>query len=221
MGNLEDGADIHQGQRVHRGGVNPDQAAAALILVHGRGAPARTMIPVAEALAGSRTTVLIPEAAGNVWYPQRFIAPLAENEPFLTSALQVIADLMAELQGLGIPPERVVLGGFSQGACLSAEFAARNPRRYGGILAFSGGLIGPLGMEFTHEGSLAGTPAFIGCSDTDFHIPVERVHDTTRVLSSLGAEVDERIYPGMGHTIVEDELEAAGSMIRALEGAQT
>lgn len=208
---------IHQGQRVHRGGVAATQARAALILIHGRGAPARTMIPVAEALAGPKTTVLIPEAAGHVWYPQRFIAPLDENEPFLSSALQVIGDLLAELETQGIPAERVVLGGFSQGACLSSEYAARNPRRYGGILAFSGGLIGPIGMEFTHSGSLDGTPAFVGCSDSDFHIPLERVHDTTRVLRDLGAEVDERIYSGMGHTIVEDELEAAAAIIRAVE----
>jgi predicted esterase len=213
----------HEGGPVIRIAADPADAASAMILIHGRGASAESMVPLAETLAGDDITgmaVLIPQAAGSVWYPQRFIAPLEDNEPYLSSALAMVTALLNELETAGVAPERIVLGGFSQGACLSAEFAARNPRRYGGILVFSGGVIGPPGTDFAgqYAGNLVGTPAFVGCSDTDFHIPLERVHETTAALAGLGADVSERIYPGMGHTINEDELAAARQIVHHVAG---
>ncbi|MFW5695749.1 MAG: alpha/beta hydrolase, partial [Alkalispirochaeta sp.] len=196
-------------------GADSDHATSALILIHGRGADAESMRPLGEALMTEHMAVHIPQALSNTWYPRRFIEPIEENEPFLSSALQVIDDIVRGFSARGIPPERVVIAGFSQGACLSSEYAARNPRRYGGILVFSGGLIGPLDTQFHYEGDLKGTPAFVGCSDTDFHIPVERVHETTHVLRGLGADVTERIYPNIGHTIIQDELDAAREITAA------
>jgi predicted esterase len=159
---------------------------------------------------------LAPQAAGFTWYPNRFLAPIEANEPWLSSALMTVADLIAQVEAAGIPAEMVILAGFSQGACLAAEFVARNPRRYGGLLVFSGGLIGPSGTDFTYDGSLAGTPVFIGCGDRDAHIPVGRVEESAAALRELGAEVNAKIYPGMGHTIVEDELDEARRIIDSL-----
>ena len=158
---------------------------------------------------------LAPQAAGNTWYPYSFLAPLEANEPFLGSALRAVGSVVEAVAEAGIPPERTVLLGFSQGACLAAEFAARNARRYGGLVILSGGLIGtstiegaasPDDKEFDYAGGFDGTPVLLGCSDIDPHIPSARVRRTTEVLSSMGAEVTERIYPGMGHTVNEDEI---------------
>jgi predicted esterase len=159
---------------------------------------------------------LAPQAAGNTWYPYSFLSPIARNEPGLSSGLQVIADLVAEVEAAGIPAERIALGGFSQGACLASEFMVRNPRRYGGLLLFSGGVIGPLHQERHDKGDLAGTPVFIGCSDTDFHIPLERVEETAAILSNMGAAVQKKIYPDMGHTIIQDEIDQAQKIVSAL-----
>ncbi len=138
---------------------------------------------------------------------------MAQNEPHLSSALARLAALMAEVEQAGIPAERVVLAGFSQGACLASEFVARQARRYGGLLAFSGGLIGPPGTPRTYAGALDGTPVFLGCSDVDPHIPLARVNETAEVLARLGAVVDKRIYPRLGHTINQDEMEAAAALV--------
>jgi predicted esterase len=164
----------------------------------------------------STMTVVLPAAANHTWYPQRFIAPVEANQPYLDSALRLIAEVLTDLQHQGIPRERIVLGGFSQGACLAAEYLARNPARYGGGLIFSGGLIGPLDMTFSHAGDLAGTPVFVGCSDQDPHIPVERVHQTKAVLTDLNATVDCRIYPDLGHAINDDEIHRARGVVEAL-----
>ncbi len=187
-----------------------------MILIHGRGATAESMMPLAEAFGRDDIAYVAPQAAQYTWYPQSFLAPIAANEPYLSSALQVIADLIARLANEGFAAERVGLLGFSQGACLATEFSARNARRYGCVVGLSGGLIGPPGTPRDYEGSLDATPVFLGCSDIDPHIPLQRVHETAGVLRGLGGEVDEHIYPGMGHTVNEDEIAAVRAMLKII-----
>jgi predicted esterase len=200
--------DPHASIRVLRHGPTPVKARLTLVMIHGRGADGADMLGLAQALALDDVAYLAPEANGRTWYPQTFLAPMDQNEPFLSSALQAIASLVTQLGTDGVPAERIGLLGFSQGACLSLEFAARHPRRFAAVVALSGGLIGPPGTPREYGGSLDGTPAFIGCSDIDAHIPVERVHESAAVFRRMGAVVDERIYPGMGHTVNQDELDA-------------
>jgi predicted esterase len=223
-------AGPHGGQRVVAAGRPAGEAAAAVILVHGRGATAESMLDLAAALERPDLAYLAPQAAADTryprsWYPQSFMAPLAANEPGLSSALGVLAGLIERLAAAGVPPARTVLLGFSQGACLALELAARQPRRYGGLIGFSGGLIGPPGTPRDGlgppgappgEGPLAGTPVFLGCSDRDPHVPKARVDETAGVLARLGARVTERIYPGMGHTVVADEIASARAMLALL-----
>jgi predicted esterase len=196
----------HQGQPVLAAGAPLDEAAAAVILLHGRGSSADDIIRLGDAIDVERIVYLAPEAAGHTWYPRPFLAPIPENEPALSSALAVIDALAQHLESAGMPIERTVIGGFSQGACLSSEFAARHARRYGGVMALSGGLIGPPGTPRDYPGSLDGTPVFLGCSDVDPHIPLARVDETETVLADLGGAVHKRIYPGMGHAINADEI---------------
>lgn len=203
----------HQGQRVVTAGVPLADADAAMILVHGRGATAESILELADYLPHPGMAYLAPQAANHTWYPYSFLAPMAQNQPGLDSGLQVLADLVAEVEAAGIPAERIVIGGFSQGACLSSEFVARHARRYGGLLVFSGGVIGPPDTPRDYDGNLAGTPIFIGCSDRDMHIPKERVEETAVVLQSLGATVTKKIYPNMGHTIVQDEIDHAQAIV--------
>jgi predicted esterase len=212
-------ADPHAGARILHAGAPLDDADAAVVLVHGRGGSAEGMLDLARAIGGPGVAWLAPQAAGGSWYPYSFLAPIESNEPWLSAALALLDGLLARAGEAGLPPERVALAGFSQGACLSSEFTARRARRYGGLVLFSGGLIGPPGTPRDYGGSLAGTPAFLGCSDVDPHIPVERVHETARVLGEMGAEVDERIYPGLGHTVIEDEIEAARAIVEGLAAA--
>jgi predicted esterase len=185
-------------------------------MLHGRGATAADILTLVPEIDQPDLTFWAPQAAGFSWYPQRFLAPLANNEPSLSSALALVAGLVDELEELGLPPEKTALLGFSQGACLALESAVRRPRRYGGVVAFTGGLIGPPGTVWTAPGSLAGTPVFLGTSDRDPHVPRERAEESAQVLERSGATVDLRIYPGLGHTIVEDELEAARSILSRL-----
>jgi phospholipase/carboxylesterase len=208
----------HQDQSVATAGTVPEAARAGVVLVHGRGATARGMVGIADEFDVADVAYHAPQAHRGSWYPNRFIAPVEQNEPHLASALQAVSDSVESFVDAGIPPERVVVLGFSQGACLASEFVARTPRRYGGVVAFSGGLIGPLGTEFDHEGDLAGTPVFLGCSDSDPHIPVERVHETRDVFERLGADVEERIYEGMGHTINADEIRFVRELLTGLGG---
>ena len=203
----------HGGERVLVDGAPLETAAGALIAIHGRGAGAEDIIALGKEIAPANVAILAPQAAGNTWYPYRFLEPTERNEPYLSSALRVVADLIAQLGEHGIPPERVALLGFSQGACLALEVAARNPRRYAGVIGFSGGLIGPPGTSFDYAGSLESTPVFIGSSDVDPHIPKERVEESAVALDRLGAAVDARLYPGMGHTVNREELEAARSLL--------
>ena len=208
----------HQGQQVYHAGKPLGTAKATLILVHGRGATAPSILELAEELSHPDLAYLAPQAAGNVWYPYRFLAPLDQNEPYLTSALQALADVVAQANDAGIANEQIIIGGFSQGACLAAEFVARNAQRFGGLLVFSGGLIGPPGSSREYTGDLAGLPVFLGCSNIDAHIPEERVHETATVLSRMGAQVDKQIYPNMGHTIIQDEIDRAQEIVsRVLE----
>jgi predicted esterase len=195
------------------GGAPLNSARGGLIAIHGRGAGAEDIFALAKEVAPSEIAILAPQAAGNTWYPYRFLEPTERNEPYLSSALRVVADLIAELEENGIPPERVALLGFSQGACLALEAAARNPQRYAGVIGFSGGLVGPPGTSFDFTGSLNGTPVFIGSSDVDPHIPKERVEESAAALIRLGADVDARLYPGMGHTVNREELDAARSIL--------
>jgi len=177
-----------------------------MILLHGRGATAEGMLDLADVLAQPDVAYLAPQAPGNTWYPYTFMAPLAQNEPHLSRALAQVGELVDDLGQQGLAPEKLVLLGFSQGGCLALEYAARNAQRYGAVIGLSAGLIGPEGTPRTYGGSLAGTRVVLGCSDVDAHIPVERVKETSRILSALGGDVVERIYPGMGHTINDDEI---------------
>jgi predicted esterase len=212
--------DPHFGQPVLTAGEPLASARAALILLHGRGASARDIVPVGLQIAAPGLALLAPQAAGNTWYPYSFLMPIDQNEPYLTSALRAVGRVVQMAGEAGIAPERSILLGFSQGACLASEFTARHARRYGGLIVFSGGLIGPEGAPRDYAGSLEGTPVFIGCSDVDSHVPESRVRETGEVLDRLGGSVDLRIYPGMGHTINGDELEAARVIVEsAIAGA--
>jgi predicted esterase len=204
---------IHQNQPVERRGADLDEARAAMILVHGRGGGTESILPLLNHLERDNVAYLAPRAAGNTWYPHRFIAPRESNEPKLSSALAHLDALVSEIEDAGIASQHIVFLGFSQGACLSLEYAARHPQRFGGVIGFSGGLIGADGELTGYEGSLDDTPVFIGCSDTDAHIPIERVHESAAILAGMGADVDKRIYPGMGHTINTDEIEAARGIL--------
>ncbi|MEF8939092.1 MAG: dienelactone hydrolase family protein [Salinivenus sp.] len=204
----------HQDQPLLDHGAPLADAAAAMILLHGRGASARGILSLADALDVPDVAYLAPQAAGRSWYPESFTAPIEDNEPHLGSALQVVGDTIAHAVEAGLTEEQVLLVGFSQGACLATEYVVRHPQRYGGVAGLSGGLIGPEATPSDAEGALDGTPVFLGCSDQDPYIPLERVRETADVFRHLGASVTERIYEGMGHTTNEDELQH----IRALLG---
>ena len=199
-------------------GTPIEQASAAVVLVHGRGATAQSMLPLAAELEAPGVAFLAPQAPGSTWYPYPFLAPIEQNEPQLSNALAVLDGLVEQIQAGGIPADKIVLLGFSQGACLALEYAARNAQRYGGLVGLSGGLIGPPGTPRTYPGSLGGTPVFLGCSDVDPHIPAARVRETEAVLARLGGQVIMRLYPGMGHTVNADELAAAQEIISGLIG---
>ena len=209
---------IHGDYPVSATGKPLPEAGGALVLIHGRGASAESILDLAEYLPHPSLAYLAPQAADSTWYPYSFLTPMERNEPYLSSALARVGEVVAGIEAAGIAPERIFLGGFSQGACLAGEFAARNARRYGGLLLFSGGLIGPEGTPREYKGSFEGTPVFLGCSDVDPHIPLARVRETAAVLERLGARVDLRIYPRMGHTINQDEIEAAAALLSSALG---
>jgi phospholipase/carboxylesterase len=205
----------HTGMPVLEAGERLGQARAAMILVHGRGATAEDIMTVAAELAHPGFAYLAPQAAGNAWYPNPFTAPLEANEPYLSSALDVVETVLARVEE-SIPAERVILLGFSQGACLTLEFAARHARRYGGVVGLSGGLIGPDGSPRDYPGDFAGTPVFLGCSDVDPHIRKDRVVEAADVFSRMGAQTTIRLYPGMGHTVNQDEIDSVRELVAAL-----
>lgn len=189
-----------------------------MILVHGRGAGPDNILELADALPFPGLAYLAPGAARNTWYPFSFMAEIQSNEPGITSGIDVLASLVEDLVAAGVPTERIVLAGFSQGACLSCEFVVRHPARYGALLAFSGGLIGPPGTTWNEDGDLREMPVFLGCSDVDAHIPRDRVDESADVFRRMGAAVDERIYPGMGHLINDDEIGRARAIVEAVVG---
>ena len=208
----------HQGQSVLVAGRPLDEAEAAMVLVHGRGATAQSILELGTVLTHPDLTYLAPQASGNTWYPYSFLAPIPQNEPGITSGLQALAEVVETVETAGIAAEKIIIGGFSQGACLASEFVAQHARRYGGLLVFSGGLIGPPGTPRHYEGTLAGTPVFIGCSDFDPHIPVDRVTETADILAKLDATVTKKIYPSMGHTIIQDEIDQAMQIVQQVLG---
>lgn len=210
--------DPHRAVQVAQKGAPPSRAKAAMIMLHGRGGSAEDMLALVDILARPDLAYVAPQAAAHSWYPHPFTALVERNEPWLSSALRVIDTLLERLGDAGFGSERVALLGFSQGACLALEYAARHARPYAGVIGLSGGLIGPEGTPRDYPGSLAGTPVFLGCSDVDPHIPLARVRDTTAVLRRLGAVVTERIYPGMGHLINEDEIRFVQSLLASLAG---
>jgi phospholipase/carboxylesterase len=205
--------DPHAGSPLLTIGAPIAGAPAVVIAIHGRGAAPTDILALQPAIERPDVAWLAPAAAGRRWYPNRFIADIASNEPDLSSALRRIESLVEDLVGQGVAHERIVFLGFSQGACLSSEFVARHPRRWGGLVMLSGGLIGPPGTVWNTPGSLAGTPVFLGCSDVDDHIPRDRVEESAAVLKGMGGDVTLRIYPDMGHTVNADEIGHARAVI--------
>lgn len=187
-----------------------------VIAMHGRGAGPRNILDVAPAIGNAQVTFLAPAAAGGAWYPRGFMAPIEDNEPGITSAISVVHALMDEALAHGVPTERIVLMGFSQGACLVSTAALRRSARYGGVLVYSGGLIGPPGTSWSTVGGFAGTPIFFGCSDIDGHIPADRVRESAAHLERMGAAVTLRLYPGMGHAINDEEVAFGRDLLASL-----
>ena len=213
---VSDDISPHQGQPVRTAGTKLETATAAMVMIHGRGATAESILTLVQAIDTPGFAYLAPQAAGGTWYPNSFLAPIPSNEPGISSGLAAIDDLMKRISSAGIPADRTMLLGFSQGACLSLEYAARHARRHGGIAGLSGGLIGPDGTPRIYPGSFDGTPVFLGCSDVDFHIPAERVRETARVFEKMGAVVTMRLYPGMGHIVNDDEVHHVKAMMAAV-----
>lgn len=214
---------IHEGQPVLHDGAPLADASAVLLLLHGRGGSGEDMLSLGRelSLGDAPVAFIAPQAVGGTWYPQRFFAPLAQNEPYLTSALGVVAELIEEMLARGISRERIVLAGFSQGACLALEFAARHPRRYGGVAGLSGALIGPPELKRDIVGSLDRTPVFLGCSDVDPHIPLTSVKQSTAFFRRIHADVEERIYSSMPHTVNTEEIaEVSNLVLRASKGGE-
>ncbi len=199
---------LHEGQPVYAAGVPLGEAKAAMVMIHGRGATAESILTLESVIDRPDVAYLAPQAAGNTWYPYSFLMPLDQNEPGISSAMAALEHLLASIAEAGIPADRTVLLGFSQGACLAGEFAARHARRYGGVVMLSGGLIGPDDTPRDYAGSLDGTPVFLGCSDIDPHIPAARVRHSAEVLRRMQGKVTMKLYPGMGHLVNDDEIAA-------------
>jgi predicted esterase len=203
----------HSGQPVVQAGAPLGEGRLVVILLHGRGASPTDILGLVPRLDRPDVTYLAPAAANNTWYPLTFLSETSKNEPWLSSALQTVGDLVAYVEQLGTTRDRIVLGGFSQGACLSLEFAVRHASRWAAVLAFSGGLIGPPGTTWENPGTFNGTPVFLGCSDVDAHIPKARVEESAGVFRRMGADVTMQLYPGMGHVVNDDEIQIARSFL--------
>jgi phospholipase/carboxylesterase len=203
---------IHEHQTLLHSGTTLEAANTAMILIHGRGDSAQGIMGLDQEFEQSDMAFLAPQAANNTWYPFRFIEPTSRNEPYLSSAIQTVNNIL-ELTQKHVPLERTFLVGFSQGACLALEVAARHGTKLGGVIAFSGGLIGDT-LEIEKYKTLAQTPFFLGCSDVDAHIPKTRVEESAVLLERLDANVNMRLYPNFGHSINADELEQARALIK-------
>jgi predicted esterase len=213
---------LHADGRVVSLGVALPDAERAMVLVHGRGAMPESILSLVYELPNDLGFAFVAPGASEStahprsWYPNSFLAPIQANEPGLSSGLAKIEDAVAELGMHGIAPENIVLVGFSQGACLTTEFAARCARRWGGVAALTGGLVGDSDAPRDYAGGFHGTPVFLGCSDRDPHVPLWRVDETEDVLRRMGAQVEKRIYPGMPHTVIRDELDWIESTMQRL-----
>ena len=203
----------HSGQPIAPAGAPLGQGRAVMIMIHGRGAGPANILSLAPEFERNDVTYLAPAAANGTWYPYSFLVDRERNEPFLSSALRVVGELVDHVTSLGIPKRKILLLGFSQGACLTSEFCVRHAERYGGIIIYSGGLIGPPGTTWNEPGNFDGTPVFFGCSDIDAHVPKARVDESADIFTRMGADVTKRIYPGMGHLINEDEIAIGLKMI--------
>ena len=208
--------DPHGAQPIVKAGRPIREAAGVMILLHGRGASSEDILDLGEAFAPSSWALMAPEAAGHSWYPYSFLAPREQNEPYLRSALHRVQDALDAALAGGISPEKVVVAGFSQGACLATEFVGRNPRRYGALLAFTGGLIGPLDKPLTLAGDLAGTAVLLSSGDPDPHVPWSRVEQSADLLRGIGGNVFLRRYPGRPHTVGPEEMRVAKEMVAGL-----
>lgn len=205
--------DKQHSKQVSRAGKPVKEAKKALIMIHGRGGSAEDILSLAGLLAVQGFALLAPQATNHTWYPYSFMAPEEANEPWLSSALSLLKDIVADLVAQGISEERIYFMGFSQGACLTLEFVTRNATRYGGVVALTGGLIGEKIELQNYQGDFKGTPVFIGTSNPDMHVPVERVYATANVLRDKNAAVTEKVYNGMGHTINQDEIDQANRLV--------
>lgn len=210
--------DPHAEQPIRTAGASPADAAAAVVLVHGRGARADGMLQFAQEFGREGLRYVAPQAQRGTWYPNSFLAPVERNQPHLDSALSHVGRAVEHAQSGGIPPEEMLLVGFSQGACLASEFVARNPQRYAGLVLLSGGLIGAEGTEFEYEGNLNGMPFFLGVSDDDPHIPVSRAEETVAVFEGFDADVRFDEYQGRGHGIFPEEIEYLRGVVGTLVG---
>jgi phospholipase/carboxylesterase len=202
---------VHQEQILYAG--NTLNATSALIMIHGRGASPEDILSLSGNLKVQNYLLAAPEATGNSWYPKSFLAPQKENEPWLSSALDLVRKTVHQITARGISEKNIYFLGFSQGACLTLEYVARNARRYGGIVAFTGGLIGDQINESLYTGDFEMTPVFFGSSNPDMHVPVQRVHASVGIFRKMGADTTENIYPNMGHTINQDEINKANTLI--------
>src|SRR3954469_3864964 len=187
-------------------------ASKVLIMLHGRGGSAEDILSIASHLDVKDFSLFALQATNNTWYPYSFLAPPSQNEPWFSSALNILKELVDALLSKGVPTENIYFAGFSQGACLTLEFITRNAAKYGGVAAFTGGLIGDRIYSENYKGDFQGTPIFIGTSNPDPHVPVERVYATTNILKNMNALVTEKVYTGMGHTINQDEIDNANKL---------